>query len=409
MILRIFALMILMIAAAPLPARAQDDSRPIFTPTSAWLVGPSRLTAQGEEAGLPCLMANQYDNGYMVRLAGGGNEIMAMVIDFRQAVFTAGQSYPVTLAIAPDFDQVFKASAYNEATLIVNTQGNPDFYEGLRAGSILKLVFGQKSFEFLLLGARDGLERMEACFGGTEKRAALPAKQKQPVTRKAISTITTSEEKMTAIQDRMKPAEPVLLPAMLPEDEVSNAEEEPAAAPSGFSLDKILQTAANNIQGPKIRKPVPEGEMSAAEKTTRDKEAERKAKEQEQQQAAQPGNSISALKKDAVPRDIFVPAPARDMKVSRKPSAPRQWQAVKGADLREVLDVWAREENVELIWSAAGPFPVASTVTVNGTFEEAVQSVLDQYGDAKGSRPVGRIYNDPGMQQKILLITPDKE
>jgi hypothetical protein len=55
---------------------------------------------------------------------------------------------------------------------------------------------------------------------------------------------------------------------------------------------------------------------------------------------------------------------------------------------------------------AGRDFAVDESISFNGTFEEAVDSLLDEYHDKPG-RPVGKVYRDPGMQSRVLLIQLD--
>ena len=76
-----------MIGAA-CPVQAQDEAQ-ASAPTSAWLVGPASLAANigNISSKIPCIVANQFSNGFVMRFSGGGEKLMALAIDFRQAVY----------------------------------------------------------------------------------------------------------------------------------------------------------------------------------------------------------------------------------------------------------------------------------------------------------------------------------
>ncbi|NCC21190.1 MAG: hypothetical protein EOM26_01860 [Alphaproteobacteria bacterium] len=79
------------------------------------------------------------------------------------------------------------------------------------------------------------------------------------------------------------------------------------------------------------------------------------------------------------------------------------WQAIRGTDLRTVLQLWAREAGVELLWDSPIDFPVKNTLNARGSFESALESVLEQYSDDP-LRPVGRLHNPSGSGKKFLVI-----
>src|SRR5687768_11841605 len=94
-------LFLAVLAGAAFPAKADENM--LFAPTSAWLVGSASILPQepGDTLKFPCVMINQFDNGFLVRLSGGDEKIMAMAIDFRQAAFTPDNSYAVKITIPP--------------------------------------------------------------------------------------------------------------------------------------------------------------------------------------------------------------------------------------------------------------------------------------------------------------------
>ena len=56
---------------------------PTFTPATAWTVksvGGAMQTRMGSMA-LPCMMMTEFDNGFVMRVAGKGGRILALAID----------------------------------------------------------------------------------------------------------------------------------------------------------------------------------------------------------------------------------------------------------------------------------------------------------------------------------------
>jgi hypothetical protein len=299
-------------------AAQAEEPKPLFTPTSGWLVGPASLTPrEGTESRMPCLMMNQYENGFAFRFAGGGKRILATAIDFRQAAFTAGAHYPLTLGIPPSFDQKLDAVAYNEAILIINLKdAKPaqDLYAALSQGQEIHLGFGKKIMDFALLGTSDGLRRMESCYDPAA--AAAPAPE------------------MKAVEQQASPAPP--------EDN------------AGPKVDSLIEKTTENLQ-----------------------------------QMPSPQTSPPLAQPPANPN-----------------AAPLRWDAGRGMNLRETLDGWARRANANIIWKAKKDFRVHDSISALGSFEQAAQSLLEQYNNDK-VRPVGHIYKDPESGKPVLLLEQD--
>lgn len=160
------------------PVQAKNNRDNLLFPSSAWLIGPSSLTAisaadTGE--GLPCIMMNQYNNGYIMRISGGGDRIMAMAIDFRQDVFERGKDYRINLRIAKQgFDIMFPAYAYNKQSLLFGTKEASGLYQALQKAQALDVKIGDKTITFAMAGIEDGMVRMEQCYNGGGQNNAAP-------------------------------------------------------------------------------------------------------------------------------------------------------------------------------------------------------------------------------------------
>lgn len=83
--------------------------------------------------------------------------------------------------------------------------------------------------------------------------------------------------------------------------------------------------------------------------------------------------------------------------------APKVWRAVRGADVHETLRFWSNDSDVNLIWRSDWALSIYDTLEIRGSYEEAVQALLDQYsGDNSGI--VGTLYVDPATQKRTLVI-----
>ncbi len=171
---------------------AQDDAaqEDVFVPTSAWLVGPSSLLAgvQARENGLylPCVMLNQYDNGFVFRFSGTDTDVLTMGIDFRQAAFDPGESYRISVGIDAAFEREMPGHAHDEGTLIVNLSGVDDFRAMLQTGETLRLKVGGVGLDFALLGLGDALTRLGACYSAQGTAQKTPSQETPSQERGAV-------------------------------------------------------------------------------------------------------------------------------------------------------------------------------------------------------------------------------
>lgn len=164
------------------------DEAVIYAPTSAWLVGLSRVAADDSGVPYPCVMATQYSNGYFFRFSGDDKKIMTMAIDFRQAVFEPGERYLMNLSFvnaAGDAAMSFEGTAYDSGTLIVSFLSTDkgdhtatDLYKRLKQGGVLSVNLGAQVFPFALLGLSDGLARMGRCYREQGRMGPVAAGEK---------------------------------------------------------------------------------------------------------------------------------------------------------------------------------------------------------------------------------------
>lgn len=83
-----------------------------------------------------------------------------------------------------------------------------------------------------------------------------------------------------------------------------------------------------------------------------------------------------------------------------------RWFGLSGAPLAEVLQVWAEDAGVSLIWQAESNYALKESISQSGHFEDVVYSALSQYDD-DAVRPVGEMYKDEATGQKVLVIRTD--
>ena len=81
----------------------------------------------------------------------------------------------------------------------------------------------------------------------------------------------------------------------------------------------------------------------------------------------------------------------------------KKWTAQSGQSLRETLQSWSSQANVELAWEESKDFPISQNFNYDGTFDQAVDSLLSLYGDG-GSAPRGKLYPNLPEGPSVLLI-----
>ena len=83
--------------------------------------------------------------------------------------------------------------------------------------------------------------------------------------------------------------------------------------------------------------------------------------------------------------------------------ATRQWQARPGTTLRQTLETWSKESNVELNWSTPYDYPINNAFYFDGEFTQAVDSLLSSYGGENPS-PKGRLYPNLPEGPSVLMV-----
>jgi hypothetical protein len=79
------------------------------------------------------------------------------------------------------------------------------------------------------------------------------------------------------------------------------------------------------------------------------------------------------------------------------------WTVNQGTSLQNALEDWCKRANVELSWQAEYDYPVQASVSLSGSFEEAVRALLAGFQEAN-PQPVGYLYNNQVAGQTVLVI-----
>lgn len=125
--------------------------------------------------------------------------------------------------------------------------------------------------------------------------------------------------------------------------------------------------------------------------------------QQMQQPAPQPEQTAPQPQPDAAPAapQLMQPQPLQ----IENPAifVPQVWEARPGRSLREQLQDWCNRVGAELHWEAEYDYPVQASMSMTGTFEEAVRVLLTGFGDAKPT-PRARLHYNPAAGQSILIV-----
>lgn len=105
----------------------------------------------------------------------------------------------------------------------------------------------------------------------------------------------------------------------------------------------------------------------------------------------------------AMPPVMVAPEPAPMAAAAPVPAMPQVWVAPQSSTLRQVLSDWCKESGVQLQWSAQYDYPLMSEAQISGSFEEAVETLLDGLVDAQ-PRPVARLHPNEPNGPAILVV-----
>ena len=79
------------------------------------------------------------------------------------------------------------------------------------------------------------------------------------------------------------------------------------------------------------------------------------------------------------------------------------WSAPQGQGIRDILTQWSQQAGVRMIWDNRSEFSVLEPLEIDGTYETAVQTLLDQYQDDQ-VRPLAKLHQDPATGERTLVI-----
>jgi hypothetical protein len=124
--------------------------------------------------------------------------------------------------------------------------------------------------------------------------------------------------------------------------------------------------------------------------------------------SSQVWGNAAPVQKDALSAQAIEPAAASagfDTNMGQPPIALQgdRWQTARGAGLADTLGLWSDVAGVDLIWRAYDNFEAPESINVEGSFEDAVTALLDQF-EGQSERPVASLHIDPQTGQKTLVV-----
>ena len=408
----------LLLVMAAVPALAQTPGKviPQFIPASGWTVKPALMVEDRNLTNIriPCMMMVEYDNGFTLRLSGGGSQLLAMAIDFRQEVFTRGKQYNASFMIDGMMAGSSKATAFDDNVLIFNARPMNGFYQQLQAAQKLTLNVEGNQFHFTLGNIAEAFGRLEKCYAGDHsqssaskpmpvglhnapmKDSALPQTQDSPDwqdTRENVSRMPHDTSMPDSQPRRAKPAQvwranagDTIKETLMVWSDQADVELDWQATASGIVVTDIAMT----------------GHFEEAVQSLLAQNAAATGL-----QADLIGGGVQRTSKSPQP---IMPVSVEPQKprVSRKDSvmglaSSSRWSVPAGSNLRRVLEVWSQKEGIELFWQANQAFAVKNNVSNNGGYTQAVEELLSQYVN-DSIRPIAQLNTDPNTGRRILIV-----
>lgn len=105
----------------------------------------------------------------------------------------------------------------------------------------------------------------------------------------------------------------------------------------------------------------------------------------------------------AEPVPVRSVAPPVEPRVQNSVYGAGSWKALEGENIEQVLAKWAADAGVVVLWEDSSAFAVLAPIEVRGSFEQAVQQLLDQYQNNQ-VRPLATLHVDPDTREKTMVV-----
>lgn len=348
------------------PAGAMIDI-PTFNIVEPWQVQKTPLSqaAKFNDIRLPCVMTAGFDNGFTLRVSGGGGKVMAMAIDFSQEIFRQGRKYN-TLITTDDGQYNVDSTAFSESILLFKIKDSSGFYKSIERSAPLIVDVEGNTFRFLISGIEEGMSRLEECFAPAMDAPMAPF----PVAAPMVSMDAPTMPALGAVSQPMMAGAPTPLTP---------------AKPNGFTTAPIPPVAPMPSPSLPLAVPAPttpNTAMASLEPVQSYPEWGDRSRSANIAKATPHDNRSNTKKRSFTgKKDNSLPVKNMDMAIQEM-----MWSAKDGESIASVINRWGDRANVEVQWQAGEPTPVMGDFEHRGTFNEAVQMLIAQNAAATGLR-----------------------
>lgn len=120
-----------------------------------------------------------------------------------------------------------------------------------------------------------------------------------------------------------------------------------------------------------------------------------------QQQPLSPPLPLYFGPEEEAPKPLLEPQPSAEDANTEEHT---EWRVRQGDSLKETLGAWSRKANVELLWSADHDYTIEADITVNGSFKNAVETVIDR-GLKTDGKPFAEFRAEQGKAGVLVLTS----
>ena len=400
-------------AAPQAQTQMQAQAGAAFQPAGPWRVEPSNLAALRGlgELKLPCMMAGEYDNGFILRMAGGGGQIQTLAIDTRQNAFETGRRYPVTLSIGQSYQSQAQALAFTPGILLMNLREVTGFYGAVRGAQTLQVALGPNRMRFDLGQIRSALEELESCHG--REGAAMPAsRQPAPAAQDTPRSPQRSADQADPFGgvnmafdtgSDMSARQPRTMGDIIGDAAGTGAVDQGGnvssgarwTARAGEDVQAVLRRWADRAGYDLDWQAAPAGQIADDIRITG-------SFEDAVDYLLAQNAAASGLRAQYGAQNAATAAQQSGFG-SAANAQQATWQADAGESLELVFTRWAAEAGAQARIEGAGDLTLAAPVRSNASFEAAVQAALDQFAGRR-RQPDARLNIDPQDGQRTLIL-----
>lgn len=112
--------------------------------------------------------------------------------------------------------------------------------------------------------------------------------------------------------------------------------------------------------------------------------------------------TTAARADEAAPVETVAPPPP----VAQVAAGNGLWNGTKGATLRDTLKNWSDSAGVDLYWSIDYDYRLKKSVELDGSYDQAVAALLDQFSDVR-PQPYGQLHQGKGGPRVLVVRSYD--